>query len=265
MPTYISKYDIGSTGSGFGNFPTSASSTTFDIESDYTAYVFASLQDYNISEGDTILPEITDNKGLKWNRFALVTTDLKCPLICWYANVNNRTTGVIVTLTYTDPTANNNQFGGMVVLFQTSAGVGTVSTATGTANSPTVSIIPRYFSSALIYFVFDWIPNTAGSRTWGTINGVTPTSANGYELTYQSYSGYMIAGCYYPDLGFGSNGVTFNPIMNHSSPHDYTVIAVEIPDYYVVISDSGGTAKDPTITAPRIDGIFSTVSNSINF
>lgn len=116
---------------------------------------------------------------------------------------------------------------GTALLFRGSDGVGNAAhtnNGTGTG-APSLNITTTQDNSAVIVVVGDWTAQTT-ARTWLTVNGTTPTAANGFERSYFSdgvHMGYYVA--YWPDVGAAglkTVGLSAPSIMR------YVICAIEI-------------------------------------
>ena len=121
-------------------------------------------------------------------------------------------------------------WGDIVLQFSHNNGVGNTSSITG-SGAPTLTLSTSAHSAVAV-IVFDHNSVSGSSRTWRTVNGTTPTSGNGYELSYSLVpsslgveKGYGVYVAYYPDTG--SAGST---TVGLSAPTGmkYTIVAVEI-------------------------------------
>ena len=120
------------------------------------------------------------------------------------------------------------QWGFGYLVFRSSDGLGaTDSIGSATSNlHPYLSLTSTQANSAIVTFLNDWDATSGGSRTWQTVNSITPTSGNGYETTYSYQNGaYTVYGAYYPDVGStGSKTVGLSNLDNSN----YCVVALEI-------------------------------------
>ena len=116
-------------------------------------------------------------------------------------------------------------FGGNALTFSGSDGIG-ASAKTNTTGAPSLNITTTQDNSAIVVAVGDWNAIDGSSRTWRTVNSITPTSGNGYELTYfRDASHYVVYVAYYPDAGAaGSKTVG----LSAPSGQQYSIIALEI-------------------------------------
>jgi hypothetical protein len=125
--------------------------------------------------------------------------------------------------------------GGNALTFRGSDGVG-ASASTNTTGAPSLDITTTQANSALVVIVADWSVQDGSSRTWRTVNSITPTSGNGYELTYGVTTGYIVYACYYPDAGaIGTKTVG----LSAPTGQTYTIAALEIK------GTAGGSSNAP--------------------
>lgn len=109
--------------------------------------------------------------------------------------------------------------------FSGTDGVG-ASAKTNSTGAPSLSITTLHNNSAIVVFVGDWAAVDGASRTWRTVNGTTPTAANGYEKSYFfDGSHYTLYAAYYPDAGTaGAKTVG----LSAPAGQTYSIVAVEI-------------------------------------
>lgn len=258
MPIFSAKYGFTNDWATDSDVSTTTSTSTINLDANHTVVVVASTQNYSIADGIINVPYITDNLNLTWKEHIELINDQYCPVMVWSFTADKRINGLVITLNYNGVSGLGLIYGGDALVWTDAGGIGSIGTQIGTATSATINLNTFANYSAILCYFIDWIPNTATSRTWGTINGYTPTVANGYDLTYFSYSTYMIAGAYWPNVGFaGSKAVTFN----HTNSHKYSMFAIEVFD--VVSSNNAFPAPD---TIPRIIDISSMQNiTTINF
>lgn len=86
--------------------------------------------------------------------------------------------------------------------FSGASGVGASGVAATTNAAPAVTFTTQASNSAVACAVFDFNDADGSSRTWRTINGITPTAGNGLELIYShGNSHYTIYVGYWSDAG----------------------------------------------------------------
>jgi hypothetical protein len=122
-----------------------------------------------------------------------------------------RTFSTVVSAALTSQTVSTTLTGGgldrfnlNVVRFSGSDGIGAVPAgeAETASTAPSLDITTTAANSAIVVFCADWNAADGASRTWRTVNSITPTSGNGYELTYfRNSSQYTVYIGYYPDAG----------------------------------------------------------------
>lgn len=118
------------------------------------------------------------------------------------------------------------QWGFSCYVFRGSTGIGASSKANVVTSAPSLSFSTTSSNSAVVVFNSDWNAQDGASRTWRTVNGITPTAGNGYEINYLYASGVWTAyGAYYPSVGAaGSITVGLSAPANQT----WSLIAVEI-------------------------------------
>lgn len=137
--------------------------------------------------------------------------------------------GITVSATRTAGTAS--KYGVNVVHFSGSDGIGASATTSGVGgDTPSLSITTSFDNSAIVYLVCDFNAADGTMPTPGhthrTVNGFTPTAANGQELTYfRNNLNYTIYVAYIPDAGAaGAKSVG----ISAPSGQDSVVTAVEV-------------------------------------
>ena len=75
-------------------------------------------------------------------------------------------------------------WGFIVYHFRASDGFGPSEFDPGSTEAPSLAITTTQADSALVYINGDWNAVDGASRTWRTINSITPTSGNGLEKEY---------------------------------------------------------------------------------
>jgi hypothetical protein len=111
------------------------------------------------------------------------------------------TGGTNWTLSCTAPSVNSPTWGFTCVVFRGTGGTGSSNKANGNG-APSVNIVTTQSNSALVVFNNDFGAVDGTTRTWRTINSITPTAGNGLELTYVFNTGVdTLYGAYYNDAG----------------------------------------------------------------
>lgn len=112
------------------------------------------------------------------------------------------------------------------LVFRNSDGFGATAGTTNLTGGPSLDITTNQANSALVVFSDDWNALDGASRTWRTVNGITPSNGNGLELTYGFDSvNYTAYGGYYNDAGStGSKTVGISAPVGQK----YTIVAMEV-------------------------------------
>ena len=110
-------------------------------------------------------------------------------------------TGTAVTATRTAGSAL--KYNHATLHFSGSDGIGGEAHSTaGTSGAPSLSITTTADNSAIVCIFVDWNAADGASRTWRTVNGITPTAGNGLERVYfRNASNYTVYVAYYSDAG----------------------------------------------------------------
>lgn len=113
-------------------------------------------------------------------------------------------------------------FGGNIVRFSGSSGVGSSAINTGTSGSPSVAITTTQDNSAIVVIVTDWNANS-GTQTFTSNGGAgSPTGLTGYVGDSNHYG---VAIAYYANAGTaGSKTVG----MSAPTGQKWTIIAIEV-------------------------------------
>lgn len=134
--------------------------------------------------------------------------------------------GQAMTVTFTTTGGLNEAHGGNVLTFRDSDGVGASSKTNVSSGAPSLSLTTTQAESAIVVANGDWNAADGASRTWRTVNSITPTSGNGLEVTYfRDAARYAVYGAYYSDAGAtGSKTVG----LSAPSGQKYGIVAVEV-------------------------------------
>lgn len=105
-----------------------------------------------------------------------------------------------ITVSFTD--AGGTWYGGNVVAFRNSSGTGATAGPTSAAGAPSLAITTTVDNSWIFCVWGDWNAVDGASRTWRTVNSITPTSGNGLERTYfRDASHYTVYAAYWNGVG----------------------------------------------------------------
>lgn len=137
-------------------------------------------------------------------------------------------------------TAQNQHYGLTCMVFRNASGIGaTNSNRNGTSQAPSLNLTTTQDNSAIVVINADWNANDGASRTWNTVNSITPTSGNGFETTYVRDAGfYTVYGAYYNDAGTAGSKTLG---LSAPSTQQYSIAAVEV-------KGSTGSPASPAIS-----------------
>lgn len=136
----------------------------------------------------------------------------------------------ITAQTYTlsqTATAGTSWWGNDILQFSGSDGIGAAESTTNAGPAgPSLAITTLQDNSAIVCVIGDWNAADGATRTWRTVNSITPTAGNGFERAYfrdsARYTAYV---AYWPDAGAAGAKT-----VGISSPATmkYTIAAVEV-------------------------------------
>lgn len=117
-------------------------------------------------------------------------------------------------------------FGSDALRFSGSDGVGASAKTNVTSGAPSLNITTTQDNSAICVVVTDWNATDGASRTWRTVNSITPSAGNGYERVYFFDSSRATAYvAYYPDAGAAGLKTVG---LSAPTGQKYSIVAVEI-------------------------------------
>lgn len=139
----------------------------------------------------------------------------------WKATDATGGTNWTLSVSYTIGAAD---WGIIVFRYSGSAGVGNSAGSTG-SGGPSLALTTSGANSAIAYLNTDWNAGSVASRTWRTINSITPTSGNGLEkVATQVASHYSVYSAHWNDAGAAGSKTT-----GLSAPTQaWAAVAVEI-------------------------------------
>jgi len=180
--------------------------------------------------------------GPTWTLAQSHTAASNCACYIWTATAGSGS----ITPTFTPGGANGNQvFGANVLEFSGSDGVGASSKAQ-TTGAPSLGLTTLGDNSAIVVASADFLALDGTSRTWRTVNSITPSSGAGTEPTYaRNAANYTVYIGYYSDAGTaGSKTVG----LSAPGSQQYSIIAVEAKG----AGGSGAAAPFRPLVAPSV-------------
>lgn len=157
-----------------------------------------------------------------WTNQFTTNTGSSCKMSWWKA-----TASASQSMTATITTANSGVRQGVIVLvFRNCSATGTAVNTTAGGSSPSLAVTTAAANSMIVSMIADFNAVDGGTRTWRTINSITPTSGNGAELVYQTSAGHYTVYCaYYSDAGSAASKTTGMTAPSGQAP---TMGAIEI-------------------------------------
>lgn len=117
-------------------------------------------------------------------------------------------------------------WGGNALTFRGSDGIGASSKTNVSSGAPSLDLSTTQDNSAIVVVVGDWNAADGSSRTWRTVNSITPTSGNGLEVTYyRGSTTYTVYIAYYSDAGAAG---TKTVGLSAPSGQKYSIVALEV-------------------------------------
>lgn len=210
-PTFIQEAET-----AWNTNTTPKTTASFNVLAGDILIAFGTISDHNSTMG-------TPTGGsLTWANPQTVSVAAFCVTYLWTAVVD---TNKSMTVSFTRASGTD-LFGGNVLTFRGSNGVGASNKTNVASGAPTLNLLTTQANSAIVVHSADWTGADGASRTWRTVNGITPTSGNGLEVSYfRDSSFYTIYGAYYNDVGaIGTYAV------GESAPgaQKYSIVAVEV-------------------------------------
>ncbi len=214
----------------WGNSTTPKTTASFSTVSGDVLVALLGLESWNGTQN----PSVAVSGGPTWagvSAGSIAVLDY-----CW-AHIYAATAAggsVTATLTKTQTGGTALFFGGNVLTFRGSDGIGASAKTNVSGAAPSLNITTTQDNSAIVVLSLDWNALTT-SLTWRTVNGITPTSGNGLEVTYDTGGGnYTVYAAYYSDAGAaGSKTVG----LSAPAGQKFSIMAVEVKG-----SASSGTA-----------------------
>lgn len=130
------------------------------------------------------------------------------------------------TLSLTNAGDNTLEWGFIGYRFSGSDGVGASSKTNVSGAAPSLSLTTLFANSAVVVINADWNAVDGTTRTWRTINSITPTLGNNLERTYfRDAAAYTTYSAYWNDVGATGAKTTG---LSAPAGQKYSIIAVEV-------------------------------------
>jgi hypothetical protein len=206
------------------------SAAQFILEAE-TAYVVTTPQvtaAFNVLQGDALVVygvaadsattiAISNNgAALVWTTTQAVLAGSFCPIYIWTTVSSASRAGLTVTLT----AVGGNAFGGDLLLFRNSSGIGASSQTTNASGAPTLNLTMTTANSVIVVANGDWAAVDGVARVWRT--GAGALSETSYFRTAGSFTVY---GGYHADAGPIN---TYAVGLSAPGAQKYAIAAVEV-------------------------------------
>ena len=192
---------------------------------------------FDVLLGDVLVAfSVIENSGsavgisggsLTWTLQQSVTASFYCQLFLWTAVVDADKS---MSVTFTR-SGNTYYFGGNVLTFRGSDGIGNSSVTNVASGAPTLNITTTQANSAIVLTNGDWNASDGASRVWRTNAGAL--SETSY---FRNTTNYAIYGGYHADAGAIN---TYAVGLSAPSGQGYSIAAVE------VLGSAAAAVSDP--------------------
>jgi hypothetical protein len=215
FPTFVSENETGWNTNTSPKTTASITVQTGDVLIAFAANPDLSFGDISIAGG-----------GLTWTQQRKTTTSSAVEVWLWSATATSNTS---FTVSFTQ-TGSASVFGGNVLVFRNSAGIGASAMTVAPNSAPSLNLTTTAANSAIVVINGDWNGRDGSTRTWRTVNSITPTppppTGNGLEVTYfQNTIDYGVYGAYYSDVGAAGIKTVGLTVPSNQT---YSIIAIEV-------------------------------------
>lgn len=207
---------VGTAEAPYGTTGTSKTSGSVSVNQNDVLAVVALASD------PVTFSNIDDTDGNTWTLQQSINVSQFCSAYVWTATAN-ATDSITVSM---DSSSSAAHWGFTVYVWRGSSGVGNSNKTNVASGAPSLALTTAQDNSAILTGNGDWNAGSGTSRTWRTVNSITPTSGNGLETKYlQDTSFYTVYEAYWNDAGTaGSKTVG----LSAPTGQKYSIVAVEI-------------------------------------
>jgi hypothetical protein len=227
-PTFVAEYETAWSAVGAGAKTSSVTVSTGDV-----------LVICGITESNTYTLATPTGGGLTYTLQQSVVASNYCSCYVWTAvSGSSQTFTLSVTMS-----GGTGYWGFNALRFSGSDGVGVSAKTNVDGAAPSLALVTGEDNSAIVVANGDWNAADGASRTWRTINGITPTSGNGLENTYArdaSRATFYVGR--WNDAGTAGSKTTG---LSAPAGQRYSIIAVEV-------EGTAGGGTDATATPATI-------------
>jgi hypothetical protein len=211
-PTFVASYD-----SGWGN-STSPKTVAVTTQAQDRVVVVGGSED----SADTL--NTPTGNGITFSLAQSIVISNFCTAYAWTGT--DGTGGTNWTASVSHNGGASRWFGYTVFVLRASDGFGASAQANNASGAPSVNLTTQQANSAVLCLNTDWSATDGASRTWRTVNGITPTAGNALErLYFRDSVRYTAYNAYWSDAGAaGSNAYG----LSAPGAQAYAVIALEV-------------------------------------
>lgn len=191
-----------------------------------------------VGEADGLTVSTPTGGGLTYTLAQSIVVSTYCSAYIWTAPSSSSQS---FTLSL-DTNAASLKWGFNALRFSGSDGAGASAKTNVASGAPSLSLTTGQDNSAIVAVNGDFNAGDGTSRTWRTINSITPTSGNGLEVTYfRDAAAYTVYAAYWSDAGTAGSKTTG---LSAPTGQKYSIIAVEVKG---TASGSGATATPAAV------------------
>lgn len=165
----------------------------------------------------------TGGTGLTYALQQSVVVSQFCTAYAWTTTSASDQTYTLSIATSGDNTL---PWGFIAYRFSGSDGVGASSKTNANNTAPSLGLTTLFANSAIVAINADWDAEDGTTRTWRTINSITPTAGNNLERTYfRDAAAYTVYSAYWNDVGATGAKTTG---LSAPTGQKASIIAVEV-------------------------------------
>jgi hypothetical protein len=245
-PTFVAEYESA--------WNTSADKTVAVTTAvDDVLVALCSASNWSDSSDDISAP--TGGTGLTWAQQETIFVSDYCAIAVFTCTAASVNTGANITVSLSgSPDA---LLGVNILRFSGSNGIGAAEKTNVLSGGPSLAITTTQANSALCAISADWNAVDGASRTWRTVNGITPSSGNGLEKTYfRDAAQFTVYAAIWDDAGTAASKTVG---LSAPTGQKYAIAVVEVlgtaGDTPISLADAGSAAEAlaEIVTVPLAD------------
>lgn len=241
-PTFVSYTSIAVSDVDDGNY-TDKSSAAIPVQINDRVVVWTIVEDYDTTQTAAV-PTDSQANSYASPQFVNASSYTQVRVDTTTATATNNLT-VILHKSYTS--GSNKFWGGGVFVFRASDGFGNSNkdNATNAPGNASVGVTTAQANSALVTVNGDWDATDGTTRTWLTVNSVTPSVGNGLETYYFRDAAHCSAyAAYYDDAGSAASKTAG---LSAPTGQTFSMVALEVRGTADGGNDLSANLQDPVI------------------